>query len=205
MEFFEPESSNWFSHMENYMLLALHSKSYKLAHDLMGRVSRNSYFDNITTEAKQRWELFNAYLGFVIPNERVDAVINFDDYFISLNEYNKEKRNYNTSILILEFLHYLKEGSMDRVKDRIDSLLAYMKLHFSDPGLYSREKLFMKILKAIISTNFDYEKAKSKAKKYQVKLNELVDPSDAFAEIEIIPFEHTWEHALELLEKRQTA
>jgi hypothetical protein len=91
---------------------------------------------------------------------------------------------------------------MDRVKDRIDSLLAYMKLHFSDPGLHSREKLFMKVLKAIMSTNFDSEKARAKSKKYYVKLNELVDPGDVFAEIEVIPFEHTWEYALDLLSKR---
>jgi hypothetical protein len=205
MEYFDPESSNWFSHMENYMLLALHSKSYKLAHDLMGRVSRNSYMEHITEAAQQRWQLFNAYLSFVIPSESAHDVINFDNYYISIKEYNKEKRSYNTAILILEFLHYLKEGSMDRVKDRIEGLLAYMKLHFSDPGLHSREKLFMKILKAILSTNFDPEKARAKSKKYYVKLNELVDPSDVFAEIEIIPFEHTWEHTLELLAKRVPA
>jgi hypothetical protein len=60
-------------------------------------------------------------------------------------------------------------------------------------------------LKAILSTNFDPEKARAKSKKYYVKLNELVDPSDVFAEIEIIPFEHTWEHTLELLAKRVPA
>lgn len=61
MEYFDRSSSNWFAHMENYMLLAMHSKSYKLASDLMFRVLRNPYIDKLAPKAQERWKLFHAY------------------------------------------------------------------------------------------------------------------------------------------------
>lgn len=203
MEHFDRSSSNWFSHMENYMLLALHSKSFKLGHDLMQRVLRNPHMDKIPKKAQERWKLFHAYLNFVIPEHLPIDVINFDEFYISMTEYNKDKRGYNTAILILEFLHHLKAGNTDRMLDRIESLVTYMKRHFGDPGQHAREKLFIKMLKALISTNFDLDKARKKGRKYFVKLKEEVEPGDAFAEIEIIPYHQLWEHILQLLEKKQ--
>lgn len=199
MEHFDKDSANWFAHMENYMLLALHGKDYKLGADLIFRVERNGYFNELPEATKERWKILHAYLNFALPGESAKAALNFDKIYISLKEYDKENRNRNASILIIELLHHLKERNMDRVVDKMDGLVSFMKLHFGDPGQYPREKLFIKMLKAIISTNFDAEKASRKGKKYHAKLQDEVDHEDYFAEIEVLPYEHIWEHMVELL------
>ncbi len=198
---FNRSTNNWFSHMENYMLLALHSKSYKLASDLMQRVVRNSHLDHLSTKAQDRWKLFGAYLNFVIPGEKVSKALNFEEFFVTMSKDRKDQRGYNTSVLILELLHHLKEGNTDRVVDRVEGLLEYMKLHYSDPGQYPREKQFIKIIKCLPSTGYDVKKAEKKGKKYYDKLKELEELEGVFAEIEVLPFQNVWEHIIELMKK----
>ncbi|MEQ9297533.1 MAG: hypothetical protein RIF33_03170 [Cyclobacteriaceae bacterium] len=200
---FNRSTNNWFSHMENYMLLALHSKSYKLASDLMQRVVRNPHLESLSTRAQDRWKLFGAYLNFLIPGEKVSKAINFDEFFVTMSKDRKDKRGYNTSVLILELLAHLQEGNVDRVVDRVDGLLEYMKLHYSDPGQYAREKQFIKIIKCIPSTGYDAKKAEKKGKKYYDKLKELEELEGVFAEIEVLPFQNVWEHIIELMKQGQ--
>lgn len=200
---FNRSTNNWFSHMENYMLLALHSKSYKLASDLMQRVVRNPHLEGLSTRAQDRWKLFGAYLNFLIPGEKVSKAINFDEFFVTMSKDRKDKRGYNTSVLILELLAHLQEGNVDRVVDRVDGLLEYMKLHYSDPGQYAREKQFIKIIKCIPSTGYDAKKAEKKGKKYYDKLKELEELEGVFAEIEVLPFQNVWEHIIELMKQGQ--
>lgn len=196
---FNRSTNNWFSHMENYMLLALHGKSYKLASDLMQRVIRNPHLETLSTAAQDRWKLFGAYINFVIPGEKVSKALNFDEFFVTMSKDRKDKRGYNTAVLILELLHHLKEGNTDRMIDRVDGLLEYMKLHYSDPGQYAREKQFIKIIKCLPSTGYDPKKAETKGRKYYEKLQELVELEGAFADIELLPFQNVWEHIISLM------
>ncbi|GEM_PF-5816058 len=198
---FNRMTNNWFSHMENYMLLAMHSKSYKLASDLMQRVVRNPHLTSLSKRAQDRWQLFNAYLNFVIPGEKAGKVINFDQFFVTMSKDGKDKRGYNTSVLILELLDHLKEGNVDRIVDRVDGLLEYMRLHYSDPGQYAREKQFIKIIKCLPSTEYDVKKAEKKGKKYYEKLKELEELEGTFAEIEILPYYHVWEFIIEIMKR----
>jgi hypothetical protein len=201
---FNRSTNNWFSHMESYMLLALYGKSYKLASDLMQRVVRNPHLEILSTRAQDRWKLFNSYINFIVPNGKVSNAINFDEFFVTMSKDRKDQRGYNTSVLILELLQQLKEGNMDRMVDRVEGLLEYMKLHYSDPGQYAREKQFIKIIKCLPSTGYDVRKAEKKGRKYYEKLQELEELEGVFAEIEVIPFQNVWEHIMEMMKNQQT-
>ncbi|MEQ8809790.1 MAG: hypothetical protein RIE59_12030, partial [Imperialibacter sp.] len=85
-------SRNWFSHMVNYFLMALHSGNYELAEDLIGQVYRNPHMEKISQRAKERWELYKAYLFFLMPNRDVEDVIDFSKIYQKLPFYTQDKQ-----------------------------------------------------------------------------------------------------------------
>ena len=65
-----------------------------------------------------------------------------------------------------------------------------------------RSKLFLKLLILAVTEDFDAESIKKKGKRHIEKLTDTPTPGDAFAEIEIVPYEHLWELILSMLQKR---
>src|SRR5690606_17200321 len=60
--YFDDSTSNWFSFMENYFLLALHAKYYELAYQLLYKVQSNPSYKDIRNDARERWQLYETYL-----------------------------------------------------------------------------------------------------------------------------------------------
>ncbi len=200
---FNERSINWFAYMENYFLLANHSRKYKLAHLLISKVMDNSAYGKITTGAKERWSLYNAYLQ-LYNGEQVSRNTEsgfFDTTFSP--EYSKDKQGYNVAILILQFIHFLKRGDKELLLYKIESLKKYIETHLKD-AFSLRSKSFLKLLILVVTEDFDATICKIKGQKLYNKLIETLPPGDAFAEIEIVRYEHLWELILAILEKAET-
>jgi len=197
---FDPSNKNWFAYMENYFLLALHAKQYELASVLLHRVRTNSSFYIINNDAKERWQLFTAYLYFVKPAYPVLEGFNYQKFITSITEYSKDKQGFNVAILILQFLYFLKKGDTEGLLYRIESLKKYILTHLKD-SFSLRSKLFLKLLMLTVTEDYNEESCRIKGAKHYQKLIETPTPGDAYAEIEIVPYEHLWELILETLPK----
>ncbi|MEJ8755736.1 hypothetical protein WG947_01900 [Pontibacter sp. H259] len=197
---FDPTTKNWFAYMENYFLLALHAKQYELASVLLHRVRSNSSYNIINNDAKERWQLYTAYLYFVEPSFPVLEGFNYQKFITSITEYSKDKQGFNVAILILQFLYYLKKGDTEGLLYRIESLKKYILTHLKDT-FSLRSKLFLKLLMLTVTEDYDEESCRIKGAKHYQKLIETPTPGDAYAEIEIVPYEHLWELILESMPK----
>ncbi|MER2997179.1 hypothetical protein [Pontibacter populi] len=198
--YFDPKTLNWFSYMENYFLLALHSKNYELARLLLHRVLNNAIFNSNLKDSKERWQLYKAYLDFMEPSAPVLESFNYQKFITYFTEYNKDKQGFNVAILILQFMYFLKKGDTEALLYRIESLKKYILTHLNDT-FSLRSKLFLKLLMLTVTEDYDASSCRTKGAKHYQKLLETPTPGDAYAEIEIVPYEHLWELILDEMSK----
>ncbi|RAU83387.1 hypothetical protein [Pontibacter arcticus] len=199
---FEAGTRNWFAYMENYFLLASHSKNYSMAESIVKDVTANPSYHKLAPASVERWLLYSAYLSLVTLNETFAARMK-EYLFVSLPEYSKDKQGFNVAILILQFVYFLQKGDSEALIYRIDGLKKYILFHLKD-SFSQRSKLFIKLLILAVTENLNAKACRTKGQRLYLKLQETPTPGDAYAEIEIVPYEHLWEVILASLETKKT-
>lgn len=197
---FNTYSRNWFAFMQYYFLLAMHSDRYQLATDLMFQVDNNPYFKRLKQRAKEKWMLYKAYLHFIYRRAKFLKKFNYQEFIIQVPEYGKDKLGYNVGILILQFLQHLKNRDFDQLYYKEDSLRKYLNTYLKDPNS-ERSRLFFRLLIVTIRVDFNRVLCVKKAAKWEMKLKATPVPGDAYAGIEIIPYEKLWNLILGLLKE----
>ncbi|WP_426060486.1 hypothetical protein [Hymenobacter sp. B1770] len=197
---FHPSSNNWFYFQEHHVLLALHAEQYERAQHLLTLTAKNPGYPNQLETALQRWDLYRSYIEFVLPPQRVTTARQrqIAQWVLQLPEYSRDKRGHNVAILVLQLLHFLRERNLEEVLLRLERLRKYQQRHLYEPTTL-RSRLFLRLLQVIIDKNFDAAQAAERGKALLQQLRETPPPGEAFAEVEIIPYEHLWELVLRLL------
>ncbi|WP_092678182.1 hypothetical protein [Hymenobacter arizonensis] len=197
---FHPSSNNWFYFQEHHVLLALHAEQYERAQQLMGVITKNPAYLIQREAALQRWDLYKGYIDFVMPPQRVTTARQrqIAQWVLQLPEYSRDKRGHNVAILVLQLLHFLRERNLEEVLLRLERLRKYQQRHLYEPTTL-RSRLFLRLLQVIVDKNFDAAQAAERGKVLLQQLQETPPPGEAFAEVEIIPYEHLWELVLSLL------
>ncbi|WP_205503880.1 hypothetical protein [Rufibacter psychrotolerans] len=191
---FNPSSNNWFAFMENYTLLAIHAKRYEAAHLLLHQVQTNPFIKKINKFAQERWVLMESYLHFVAPLK--DQPLKWHTLAQNAPIYSKDKEGFNVAILILQVMYFLEIGDFEALEYRVESLKKYAQHHFKD-SFSERSRIFFKLLNTLVRSDFDGGTTQKKGQYLYNKLQKTPPPGDAYAEIEIIPYEHLWELILE--------
>lgn len=196
-----PEGSrNWFAYMENYFLLAIHARQYELGDILQTQVFERKAFATIPTSARERWLLYRSYFRLVYPATTIVDKEAHNPYLLYLPEYSKDKLGFNVAILTLQFIYLLERGDKEALQYRIEGIKKYVSTHLKE--VFSlRSKLFMKLLVLTVTLNFNASACRKKGATVYKKLLDTPAPGDAYAEIEIVPYEHLWELILAILSK----
>ena len=198
LDSFNRSSNNWFAFMENYFLMAMHAGKYDKATKLYSETMRNSFYKKISRTAQERWSLYGTYLYFVNPSDELLKHFNYRRLISSVPEHSKDKQGFNVAILILQYMYFLRSQDTDALLFRIESLKKYADRHLSHP-LSQRNLLFFKLLTILVKEDLDYASAKKKGDPLLQKLTTTPVPGDAYAEIEIIPYEQLWTLILEMV------
>ena len=195
-------SRNWFAHMENYFLLAMHSKDYNLAGNIVDEVEENSFINKLTPPLRAKWKLYRGYANLLTPGKQASDGLRFEKLKQKCQPYKKSHRILYTSVLLLEVLDLVKKGKYESVGDVMSGLELYFFEYLNDPGKNPREKLLFKLLRLMIES-FDAEELDKKGKKYADKLVEKT-PDDPMSEPELIPYEVLWQEVLQLIRVNQS-
>jgi len=200
---FDASDWTWFPFMENYLLLALHLKNYELAQQLLANVLLNPHQHKLPTQAQERWTLYRAYLYFLLPPEKPDRKFDFHALVSQLPHYRKDKAGFNVAILVLQFLYFLKKNDLDSLLYRMDAFSVYMGKHLNSP-FSERTRTLFKLFRALTS-NYHLKpgQMRRRCNYLSEKLASLLTVGDAYAEVEIIPYEHVWELCLQWLPKSE--
>lgn len=202
LELYQPSTRNWFAYMENYFLLTVHARRYDLGNLLLSQVFENNALQSIPTSAKERWVLYRSYFRLVYPQATVPEGEANNPYLLSLPEYSKDKLGFNVAILTLQFIYLLERGETEALLYRIESIKKYVSTHLKD-AFSLRSKLFLKLLVLTVTEDYDAEMCRTKGESLYKKLMDTPAPGDAYAEIEIVPYEHLWDLILQILAKAE--
>ena len=168
---------------------------------MLDAVAKNPAFLAQREAALQRWDLYRAYLNFVLPGARALSARQrqvAQQLLQQLPEYSRDKRGHNVAILVLQLLHFLRERNLEPVLLRLERLRKYQQRHLTEPTTL-RSRLFLRLLQVIVEKNFDAAKAAERGKGLLQQLRDTPPPGEAFAEVEIIPYENLWDIVLGLL------
>jgi hypothetical protein len=80
----------------------------------------------------------------------------------------------------------------------MEGLRKYQQRHLREAETL-RSQLFLRLLMLTIKENFDVQACERKGQALLNRLRETPPPGEAFAEIEIIPYEELWSLTLEIL------
>lgn len=197
---FNRSTNNWFAFMENYFLLAMHAGNYDLASKLYTESLRNAFFRKISKTAQERWTLYGTYLYFVNPSDQLLKQSNYRKLINAVPEYSKDKLGFNVAILVLQCLYYVQAQDIEALLYRIENLKKYAGRHLTHQ-LSKRNLYFFKLLTLLVKEDLDYSQASKKGEVLLEKLIATPVPGDAYAEIEIIPYEQLWKLLLQIVKK----
>ncbi|TGE13799.1 hypothetical protein [Hymenobacter elongatus] len=195
---FHPSSGNWFFFMENYVLLALHAEQHGQAQLLLEIAHKNPYFRKQRTAARQRWDLYKAYIYFLQPENSPLTLRHFNQFVQTVPDYSRDKQGYNVAILILQYLNFLRRQDVENLLARLESLRKYEQRHLRESATL-RSQLFFRLLVLIVKENFEPESCEKKGQPLLSSLHAAPQPGEAYAEIEIIPYEALWGLTLDIL------
>ena len=197
---FHPSSSNWFYFQEHHLLLALHAQQYERAQQLMSIIVKNPGYAMQRDAVLQRWDLYKSYVDFVLPPARNNTARQrqLAQWVLVLPEYSRDKRGHNVAILVLQLLHFLRERNLEAVMLRLERLRKYQQRHLYEANTL-RSRLFLRLLPTIVEKNFVVDRIAERGKALLQQLRDTPPPGEAFAEVEIIPYEHLWELVLDVL------
>lgn len=199
---FHPSSGNWFYFLEHYVLLAMHAATYFKAHELIKVARKNPYYSKQRPAAQQRWDLFGAYLQFIQPEQSPLRQLHFAQFVLTVPDYSRDKRGHNVAILILQFLYYLRGQDIEGLLTRMEGLRKYQQRHLREPDTL-RSQLFLRLLMLTVKENFEAAACEKKGQALLTRLQETPQPGEAFAEIEIIPYEQLWALALDIMKANE--
>ncbi|WP_162426948.1 hypothetical protein [Pontibacter pudoricolor] len=192
----EEGSRNWFAHMENYFLLAVHAKDYKKAEDILIEVFGQKFFKYITEIAQERWTVFylvyqNAF-NYSLPLKLKTK----------LHIVTQDKKGFNLWRLILDYMIALDKLEPDLLSREAERIKKYSSKYLT-AAEDARTKYFLKMLLISAREFTNLENSRKKGQPLFEKLKKAPIPGLAYAELEIVPYEQLWEIILQKIERNK--
>ena len=211
-------TNNWALFKEYHYLLSIKTERYYQAFDVLHTVNSHPRFNTNLSSQKERWRIFEAYLEWVIANnkglkERIatfrvdkgqkpDKTFRLAKFLNDVPTYEKDKRGLNVAIIIIGILWNLKRENFNPIIDKQDSLKTYTQRYLKEDDSY-RSKMFLYMLITMIKKSFNYEKTKRLSKKYFDKLKTKdMHYQGGSIDLEIVPYEKLWPMVLKLLKEQ---
>ena len=123
------------------------------------------------------------------------------DVFIEVLGLPKDKAGFNLSLLVLDVIKSFTNKSIDDYEPQAERIRKY-SIKYMRGEKAERPRLFLRLLLLAIKEELDFARTREAGGNLSVKLSQANPPGDAFAEVEIVPYENLWEAVLIILKRR---
>lgn len=193
-------SDAWFTFMEYYFLLAMHTQHYMQAIAIFREVFEHPKLRKQENEVVAKWAIFDGYVQYVIERQgKKNKILQMQQVkktqlkslLVHDASYSKELRIYTFHTLFLQVLFMVERREHAEANERLDRLKALANRQ-SRQAVFFRPVQFARLLQQYGKAGFDAEEAAS-AKKYETKLAEEPFHYRGLAtELEVLPYEELW-------------
>jgi hypothetical protein len=196
-----PEGSDiWFTFMEYYLLLAMHTENYINAMAIWGKATAHARFRKLDPENREKWKVYEAYLNYIIevfgdtnPILRRQNRRNFkvSKFLSDPVLYSKDMRIFTIFMLIAQLLFHLEAKQYSHVTDLVDRLKNYANRQLKKEEFF-RLIQFIRLLQQMVKSNYKTDEL-GNTEKYVGRLTEMpFRYRGLVTELEVIPYEKLW-------------
>lgn len=209
LQSFPEGSDTWFTFMEYYLLLAMHTDNYINALAIYRKASSNTKFKRLTGDEKEKWNIYDIYLNYIIEAQGAKNPIlraqRRKNFRLSrfLNDpilYPKEQRIFTVHLLIAQVLFLIEKNSYSAATERIDRLKNYANRQLKKDD-YFRAIQFIRLLQQLAKVDFRYDSLSNVEKYYNRLIETPFKYRGLLNELEVIPYEKLWNMILERVRK----
>lgn len=203
-------SNFWFKTQELSIMLALHSRAYTQADQILARVKAHKNFFQQEPETQEKWIILEGYLAFLKSTGKIAApggAIRNKKFRVSrlinaVPQHTKEKRGMNIPILILQVLFTISRHQYQKAIDRMEAIEKYCFRYLRKDETF-RSNCFLKMLLLVPAHGFQRQLVERHAAPLFQQLCEMpLSQSPQDLGIEIIPYEDLWPMVLDTLGHR---
>ena len=195
---------NWFKYYELYIIFLMHTDNYTEAFQVYQKVTSHRRFVFQSSDSKEIWSIYEAYLHYLIALGLVELNENQDKFprfrigrFLNNTPiFSKDKRGLNVAILTVQFLFLLQQKKYNKAIDRLEAIEKYCTRYLNKDDTI-RSYYFIKMLLTIPTASFNNKRVIRHAERYHRKLEGVpLETAHQVHKIEIIPYEKLWSFVL---------
>ncbi len=205
-EIFEKGTIGWYNTMELHFILLVKNRKYAEVAKLVTQVHEEPSYSYRSQKIREIWKKYEAYIYYLrkigrVPREH-KSKFRLPKFLNEVPVFSMDKQGYNIPILIIQILILIHDKKYDQLNDRIEAIEKYSTRYLTK-NENLRSNCFIKMLLQIPRRHFHREAVIRHSKKYTQILakHSALDTKQAF-DIEIIPYEHLWDYALESLDNK---
>ena len=201
-------STFWFTFMEYYLLLALHTDHYIHALAIFNKAINQKNFKNLDAITKEKWVIYEAYLNYISENQGVNNPIllkqkrkafQVSRFINAPIIYPKDQRIFTLLRLILQILFLLEKKSLSGLDERIERLKNYANRQLKKEE-YFRVIQFIRLLQVLRKADYQAADITNAAKYYNKLVEHPFFYRGVISELEVIPYEKLWKMILAYFE-----
>ena len=196
-----PEGSKpWFSFMEYYLLLALHTKHDIQALAIYNRTAGNKAFLKLDPLNRDKWLLFEAFIYYILLPKGLTERINTpkrrrpfhpDRLFEQKLNYGSDQRIFTVLFTVLQVFFLLEKKDLNQVDERIDQLqnLANRTLNKEE---FHRPIQFIRLLLQLRKADYQPDELRN-TEKYLERLKQRpFSYRGVLSQLEPLTYERMW-------------
>ncbi len=137
IEMFPEGSDFWFAVLQNFFVLLIHGEEYKRAEMVITEVMNNVNFKNMSEQVFDNWRLYAGaiYVLTAMGRLRSKRMVSkpFKKKFEILEildnmpNYEKDRLEFNTSFLVIQFMHFFANNEFRRILDLEGEIAFYLE------------------------------------------------------------------------------
>ena len=200
LQSFPKGSRTWFSFMEYYLLLAIHTENHVNALAIFNDASNLPKFKKLPARNREKWKIYDIFLNYIIESQgdsnpvlltqrrknfRVARFIN--DPVL----YPKDQRIFTVLVVIAQMLFLIEKKSYNNAAERIDRLKSYANRQLKKEE-YFRTIQFIRLLQQLVKADFQIENLSNVEKYYNRLIEEPFFYRGLISELEVLPYEKLW-------------
>ncbi len=208
LQSFPQGSDTWFSFMEYYLLLAIHTENYINALAIYNDATSNNKYKKLSLGDKEKWKLYDVYLNYIIENQGAQNPILMSQrrktFRVSrfLNDpilYPKDQRIFTVLMVVAQILFLLEKKGYSAITERIERLKSYANRQLKKDE-YFRAIQFIRLLQQLSKADYQVEHLSNVDKYYNRLVEKPFFYRGLISELEVIPYEKLWNLILSRLQ-----
>jgi len=202
---------NWFKSKEQGVVLYLHKQEYTKAYEIFDTAKKNKRFQHLAPTDIEIWNILEAHLKLLCALGKIEASsagqkhtkLRPGKFLNDIPQFSKDKCGLNIPILIVHAIMLLQLNRYEEAYDRMLALKKYATRHLKAGEGTFRSYCFIKALIGIPAAAYDRKAAQAAAATYLEDMaKEEIQLVDASQEVEVMPYEHLWDMAMEALQAK---